>query len=631
MGSESLGQTHENVLATGTKDRGSLSVPQNLTSVSSPSTLPEPAPEQKPATTAKPARRFAPQLIEARPKEHRGGENNLHHQRNEKKKVAFETNKLQQVPEQHGGHMSTHPTRRFTPQLISTAKRSFRQGNAVYPGYQYPNHMLGRAPKSAEAESRFSYASLLRRYEAKRRHSFQVPDLPAIESSSSDEPPESPASETTSPTVPSFSNNDHDQLSKGTTIESQSDSSFVDLVAQRTAAFLRNQALAAFPNEQDHQPVLHFAIDKEDDSPSEESEEDKMLRDIQENLAAFRRGSTLDLPWELEELRYHKHEAEIRERDRLFAQGHTRFSAAALAARQQEENGLAWSEDRIDGWAKNIGIQLQRVDSPPLLGDDIVFVRCMSPEPIVCEAESDTGGSTQAAAGRRATNEQDGHLWTVNHRNNNSGDGGLWNGTCKQRCRGENIANDGKELTPPPSPCRPGIVTPAVVVVDGKELGLPFRSMKPSVEVQPRNQLPLKPTDNDTLVVKNMDEMLAVEAEIQREFHDGFVTQIYNYLSLGYPCLARDYDEELSKISGIPVEELRKDDQRIGARGYLRHGTGRNCKISGSGDDVEDRCVRWIALKLYIHEWARQQPRMIEQDDTAENWGALPRRGSWGI
>ncbi|GKZ40220.1 hypothetical protein AbraIFM66950_003703, partial [Aspergillus brasiliensis] len=61
----------------------------------------------------------------------------------------------------------------------------------------------------------------------------------------------------------------------------------------------------------------------------------------------------------------------------------------------------------------------------------------------------------------------------------------------------------------------------------------------------------------------------ASEEDLDLELTDSFVTQIYNYLSLGYPCVARYYDHELSTISGISVADLRRDDLKTDAKGYV--------------------------------------------------------------
>lgn len=562
---------------------------QDQTSSSAP-----PKQVSKPPDT-NPPRRFAPQLIETTTKNSNDAKNKG------KSKDRAKT------WESKNNHMPP----KFAPQLISTAKRSFRQDKALYPGQQYKNHMKTSRPRSTGGESRYSYASLVRRYEAKRRPSFQVPDLPVIESHSSDESPHSPDSSSTSPSIPPKRGHskEYPELPPA------------ELANQRTAAFFMNQALAAYPNERVHQPVSHFAIDRADEDSPSEDELDNTWGDVLENLTAFRRGSTVDLGWELEELRHHKHEAEMRERDRKFAQGHSKFSAASLAAKQSQS--LEWRDGMIDGWAKNAGIHLDRAESPPMLGGDIVFVRCQSPESFLRETESEGGSADRED--RDAANDPG--LWSCDRQGGSSSDGGLWHGYCKQSYHEEPESKTGL-ATPAPTPSpRLGIVTPAVVV-NGKELGLPFRTMKPSVEVKPPNQLPPKPGD-DGKVVRNMDGMLTVEAEVQKEFNDGFITQIYNYLSLGFPCLAWDYDEELSKISGIPIGELRKDDAKLSELGHLP-APGASTKKTDSNDGEVAKSVRWTALKLYLHEWARQQPRMAEED-TAETWGAHERRGSWGI
>jgi hypothetical protein len=112
------------------------------------------------------------------------------------------------------------------------------------------------------------------------------------------------------------------------------------------------------------------------------------------------------------------------------------------------------------------------------------------------------------------------------------------------------------------------------------------------------------------------------QAGTEETLDDTLVTQVYNYLSLGYPAVACDYDEELSKISMIPMQELRKDDSLPTSRGYIRL----------NDDEVfdgvtEEMCARWKALKLYIHEWGRQRPGMLKMPET----GAPPRKGSWGM
>jgi hypothetical protein len=153
--------------------------------------------------------------------------------------------------------------------------------------------------------------------------------------------------------------------------------------------------------------------------------------------------------------------------------------------------------------------------------------------------------------------------------------------------------------------------------------------------------------------LQNLDDKLKkekaaadLEDKIAAEFDDHFVSQVYNYLSLGYPATARQYDEELSKISRISVEELQRDDGAImeALWGTAPNGddgdadkkkkaraAGHIMLDSEAKDGVreEDRCPRWKALKLYIYEWAHQHPDLNAISPLA--WGVQERRGSWGI
>jgi hypothetical protein len=83
--------------------------------------------------------------------------------------------------------------------------------------------------------------------------------------------------------------------------------------------------------------------------------------------------------------------------------------------------------------------------------------------------------------------------------------------------------------------------------------------------------LPITPPRSaQDVFTESLDKKLNAEQEIEKEFHSGVITQIYNYLSLGYPSLAHKFDVELSKISRIPVEELRRDDDLVDGAEILR-------------------------------------------------------------
>jgi hypothetical protein len=130
-------------------------------------------------------------------------------------------------------------------------------------------------------------------------------------------------------------------------------------------------------------------------------------------------------------------------------------------------------------------------------------------------------------------------------------------------------------------------------------------------------------------MLHNVDERLQKEKvraerdeQIAQEFNDEFITQVYNYLSLGYPATACVFDEELSKISGTSPAELRINDEKQMAKGHMLE-----MKLGETPE--EDRCPRWRALKVYITEWARQHPNLNNLDPLA--WGVRERKGSWAF
>ncbi|KAL2391482.1 hypothetical protein, variant [Blastomyces gilchristii SLH14081] len=559
----------------------------------------------------------------------------------------------QNLPIRSGQSSSgSDPSGKFTPQLIETATRSVRQKCLVRGTAEYPEHRLSSpsaasqqklsAPESTE--SRYSYANILRRQEEKGR-TFQIPALPAIPSISSEESEKSPApSPPTSPSTLSNISSNRRYAEERLLRESSDErySNYLLSLASRSAQkLLRDQALAAFPNEQVHQTVSHFAIGREEEDTTDD-DGDSMgisLRDMQLDFLKFRRESTIDLSWELDEMRRHKEESEMRARQKKFEAGQSRFSAAAIASRQAAENEVlkAARQAGVDGWQKATGFnQLNEYTSPPMLGEDIVFPKSLSPQATRCDVD-------RPPAPHHADNCADPvrceGLWSPNAHTRDCDDGGLWMGLCRRSKEPEQSSS--------PIP-RPGIITPAVSNNEKfsfQSLNGVTTSTTASTATMTLSTLPFSPDTPSQLPttpppsnpdLDNIDELLLQEQDIKREFTDTFVTQIYNYLSLGYPCLARDYDEELSKISRIPVEELRKDDKRANAKGYVGApegvGMGENAISSGA-------CMRWTALRLYIYEWARQQPRMAKADryqqpndgSGMDAWGARARRGSWAI
>ncbi|RHZ43056.1 uncharacterized protein CDV56_100333, partial [Aspergillus thermomutatus] len=273
--------------------------------------------------------------------------------------------------------------RKFAPQLVETNRRSFRRKETSHNLYEAPvqDYDIGSRThggnttyttsdtSSATIESKFSYSSLRQRQEL-RRHSFRVPDLPAIPSSCSDasdgsEIPSLSASPSVSSNVPAHRSKAGNGRQSG--CDGPLAEYFLSLAAQSVENQLKEQALAAFPNEQVYESVDHFAIDKDEDECSHEDSKNALLH-------ASRRESSADLPWELEHMRRHKEDAEMRDRAMAGTKG-TRLSSAIFNARQLYsgiDNGY---------WRGNYEPDLSRyLARPPMLGDDLVFPQSLSPE-----------------------------------------------------------------------------------------------------------------------------------------------------------------------------------------------------------------------------------------------------------
>ena len=117
-------------------------------------------------------------------------------------------------------------------------------------------------------------------------------------------------------------------------------------------------------------------------------------------------------------------------------------------------------------------------------------------------------------------------------------------------------------------------------------------------------------TNGEDVFTSAIDKKLTLERQIEEDFPDRVITQIYNYLSLGYPSLAWAFDEELAKISRIAIDELRKDDEQMDAKGYVGVPEGNGYE---EVDVVGGKCRRWEALRLYVREWARQAPGFVAE------------------
>jgi len=275
--------------------------------------------------------------------------------------------------------------------------------------------------------------------------------------------------------------------------------------------------------------------------------------------------------------------------------------------------------------------RMRQAASPPMLGTNLTFRRCPSPKQTRIESDHpwDPLGKTESQ--QRDVSEES----------------GLWRGYCSTKANEKACVN---EFHPPQLLATPGEM--------GTQVDLFANSFGAHMNLDNVQSAitPGSPTRTGQAkgmqLLPGLDERLKkekakkeLEDRIASEFDELFVTQVYNYLSLGYPATARDYDEELSKISGISIDELRKNDHaeigkgfmldiRIGAKRQGTEASSDSDQTMVSPEEDEARSAekppRWRALRLYVREWARQHPSLGD-DENPLAWGVRARRGSWAI
>jgi hypothetical protein len=389
----------------------------------------------------------------------------------------------------------------------------------------------------------------------------------------------------------------------------------LELAAKAAEKQLREQAMAAFPNNDVYEHVDHY-IDRDEVSEPSVTEE-KQVR------------SFTEVNWQLEEMRKYQEQQGAKK------QKQAEPAEPAKPAFNPFGNPAGFLDSatakKLENERKDPELERQRKEaSPPMLGEDIKFPRCNSPEPsrfdptqgcdavrtAMCylseqsKAASEKGESLWCGKGNGRQTSTAPSLWsTANSRASSTQ--GLWGGFC---------VNGGDKSPRGPS----GLLTPH------NEKPNPMSPHPtPSASLLP----PTPPASSygttfGAADFSGIDEKLAVEQSIEEEFGDDFVTQVYNYLSLGYPSMARPFDEELSKISNISISDLRQDDHLASTRGYIRLGKDGNLTDS---EITEETCMRWRALRVYIQEWARQHPNMAEDEFLGGGPGTAVRRGSWAI
>ncbi|MCJ1466097.1 hypothetical protein MMC07_004716 [Pseudocyphellaria aurata] len=548
-------------------------------------------------------------------------------------------------------HPASSKPRKFAPQLVETTRRRRKSTDIgptvlpsdkteVSPGDQsrafgpprptrpsaFPTAPGNTPIVSTDRipESRFSSSNLRKRTEP-RPHSFRVPTLPPIQSTGN-------SGVANEPNCPSFSSSpsaasDETEPSKNArrvrrSCHEISTGYLLSQAAQAAEKQLREQAMAAYPNENRHEPVDHFAVDREiDDQEEEEEEMESLSRDTLKASedASYAKRDDSATGWDLAEIRRHRETLEQQRNKR-----HTTVQPELDRRRSikgpfpdptqgvknlQQVSGAA--RHNRGGRQKDTEMEKMRnAANPPMAGEKLRLPMCQSPR----QTRLDVGHHPSALRNTGvATPKQHTGLWTPGGgASKRASVAGLWMGTS---------AKPAQSTVELPKSLQTGLLTPETEQDD------PFASTSTSYD---KHELPPSPPSSQSdSKISRLDSILQTEEIIAREFHDAFVTQVYNYLSLGYPSLARKFDVELSKISKTPIEELQQDDLNTDAKGYVG-------APEGSGSDVrgvqQGACTRWSALRKYVREWARQQSHMRPGVEGPNGeWGHRARRGSWAI
>lgn len=645
-------------------------------------------------------RRFAPQMVEETQKSSKGNDSH-----DKKAQVKF---KPELVSTTHSSKQNANkscddgdddceqkPSRKFTPILLETATRSRRAGDPNAPlspsdRTEYAYHLHAREhwkrvtggpssgpsitndpklepepkpePELADAMdidddgsdsgSEANHPSQTRRKVCidgtapskrpaflvpARQHSFRTPELDTIDSSESEpDSNPSPLSASPGPDRSTIAVPDYEFFKHATRIRESVDENFtqylLEVERKKQQQRLEEQALAAFPNADfGYEPPDHY-INNDDDSDDMEIEDRPVTFDLDEEENAPRRDSgRREMSWEQQEAQKH---AELAQQERN-----------ANKVTHRPTQSPFYKAPKIDDDQDPEVKAMRDRARPPMLGSDLVFPRCPSPDPARFDVTQGSAALrnqmcylTEVAEAERKRTGEDGGLWQAKAENKRistikscavpapkqSANKGLWGGFCAVD---ENSPTRTRGPAPPAGPT--GIQTPKNEKADPLRLAF-AEGREPGLQT-PETQ----PIGMDAADLMHLDAVLVTEQDLDSmmddEFPDSFITQVYNYLSLGYPSLARPFDEELSKICRIPISELRHDDEkaRLAPRGYIRLGSD----FEGGGGEgmVEEACMRWRALKLYVREWARQEKNMVKTDGGEGNWGTGARRGSWAI
>ncbi|KUJ15158.1 uncharacterized protein LY89DRAFT_670662 [Mollisia scopiformis] len=593
--------------------------------------------EKKDAAPAK--RRFAPEPVETTFKSNRHAANPL---------PTPEPTPVS-IPEDSPDEETPKPRRKFVPELIETTKRSKRAGDTrpatlptdktdLTPGvpniYTRPKRKVPRPPVVPIPPDNTPNSSSVniqtipplppRRQPSMRPHpntrrstrqnSFQ-PELEAIPSDSNSE--ENSEDEDGTPSLTgSYGSSEDSQmrLQLARTRESCDDrfsGYLLALAAKAAEKQLREQALAAFPNESMHEIVEHFYDREIEGASDEETVEGVGLLIDDPQLSVIRRKST-EVGWAAKEMQAHQEKLNRLREDET----HKKVAAEATQPSFKDPfwtNGMtvknaafARGEEPVDAQKEAELARMRSAASPPMLGGDLKFRMCPSP---------------------KATKFETDQRMDIQPNRSDTG-GGLWGGYC--------VADEPGVFLSPNTMKGPALIQTPRNETHSDPFSSAFASEIPGAGAKSPNKANGHAHEGGVRMLAGLDERLKaevtrskVEDALLQEFDDTFVTQVYNYLSLGYPSLARQYDEELARISRISELELRVDDQKKNVKGHI--GLSNAHTSNGKVEKEEVHCTRWKALRFYILEWARQHPSMSNGAMGPSAWGVRARRGSWAI
>lgn len=573
-------------------------------------------------------RRFKPEVLETSLR-HGGIQSFINaHERSTQRKIS--SSKAER-------ESSCQTQRKFMPLLVDSVRRSRRSGD-ITPALQFrdktdveirietlrkkrrPARAVPSPPTSTPLENQVISTSEARRlgiplprreYSSDSDFFFSTkksPNIPAFDRSK----PDSSVNNSPSPTIEDRA--DIPYKSSGTLLE------FAATNADRQ---LREQALAAFPNNQVHLRVHHYLNHTETPTNSSPGSLSSSMHELEtENFYIEN--------WDLKELRTHHEKLDAeREQQRLKREARRKLQKKldehpwAIPLSLPENDCVYNHVDK--SMFQEISRERPRV-RPPMLGADIEFPRSNSPDgarfdvtqgpeslkKAMCylseqselsEASGGTGGlwlpKKEPSAGSCVWGRPS-CMWS-RPASRAPSNAGLWGGSCLD-------AN-----SPPRGPT--GIMTPKL-----EEEPKPIP--KDTTSLFQRHLPPSPPPSSSGMT--SLDVCLETETNIEAEFDDSFITQVYNYMSLGYPAVARDFDEELSKVTGTPIADLRKDDNLPRSCGYIRLGE----ETAVQSGVTEANCARWKALRVYILEWARQQPNMAQVKPLDAGWPGA-RKSSW--